>query len=835
MVTLQNVDKYFYRRKSNQIHVINNTSLEFGETGLTALLGPSGCGKTTLLNVIGGLDKADKGRIYINGQKITGRTARSVDRIRNLNIGYIFQNYNLINTMTVFENVAMVLRMVGIKNEKEIKEKVEYALELVGMYRYRKRYADMLSGGERQRVGIARAIVKNPSIIIADEPTGNLDSANTLEVMNIIKSISREKLVILVTHEENLAEFYADRIIRLKDGKVISDEINSNVEGLDYRIENRIYLKDIKDQRTFGDGDNRIRVFNESGGKMDIDIVISRGNLFIQTHDASSRMEIVDENSSIELVDDHYRALTAEEAEARRFHAERFVSSRPLRHSSIFNAFSMIASGFKTVSNYHILKKILLVGFLVSAMFITYAVSNIAGILNMPDERFIQDDKSYVGVVQKKIPVGDYLEIESDPTVEYALPGSGKISMRMKFDEYWQTSWSGTILKGSLSSFENLTEEDIKYGRLPESRYEVAVDALLIKRAQEENPDMIHAGYKEPEELIGRHLTLKELPEFTIVGITDMESPCIYASKSLFINMLANNSNDDYYDGDFESEEDGSEVAFETYNEDGSITATAPPASKRVDYALYREKIQLTDGSSWPENDYEVLVDSDYSKSMKLGKTIKTKVNGHRLTVIGYYDSDEVQGKFFVNNNMIKYRLIRESENMTVKAAGEKEETVEALQGYGVKARDLYKYQKSKYRKSQLSTVRAFLLVGCIIIIISLIEVFLMMRASFLSRIKEVGTLRAIGVKKSDIYRMFTGEIIAITTMASIPGWLLMNYVTSKLQNVSYLSNMFTCTPQTVLASLVLIFAFNLLFGLMPVFHTLIKRPAAILARTDVN
>ena len=312
MVTLQNLDKYYYRHKSNQIHVINGTSLEFGETGLTALLGPSGCGKTTLLNVIGGLDKADKGKIYINGQKITGRTARSVDKIRNLNIGYIFQNYNLINTMTVFDNVAMVLKMVGIKDEKEIKEKVEYALELVGMYRYRKRYADMLSGGERQRVGIARAIVKNPSIIIADEPTGNLDSANTLEVMNIIKSISREKLVILVTHEENLAEFYADRIIRLRDGKVISDEINRNVEGLDYRIENRIYLKDIKDQRTFGDGDNTIRVYNESGGKMDIDIVISRGNLFIQTHYNTNRMEIVDDNYSIELVDDHYRALTAE-------------------------------------------------------------------------------------------------------------------------------------------------------------------------------------------------------------------------------------------------------------------------------------------------------------------------------------------------------------------------------------------------------------------------------------------------------------------------------------------------------------------------------------------
>jgi len=833
MVTLQNVDKYFYRRKSNQIHVINDTSLELGDTGLTALLGPSGCGKTTLLNVIGGLDKADKGKIYINGQKITGRTAGAVDRIRNLNIGYIFQNYNLINTMTVYENVAMVLRMVGIKDEKEIREKVEYALELVGMYRYRKRYADMLSGGERQRVGIARAIVKNPAIIIADEPTGNLDSANTLEVMNIIKSISREKLVILVTHEENLANFYADRIIRLRDGKVVSDEINQNAEGLDYRIENRIYLKDIKDQRTFGDEDHKIRVFNESGGKMDIDIVISRGNLFIQTHDAGSRMEIVDENSSIELVDDHYRALTAEEAEARRFHADRFVSTKPLRHSSIFNIFTMLSAGFRTVGKYHILKKVLLVGFLISAMFITYAVSNIAGILNMPDDKFIQDNIDYVGVVQKKIPVSDYLMIEEDPTVEYALPGNGKINMQMKYDEYWQTAWGGTVFQGSLSAAEDLTEEDIKYGRLPENRYEVVMDALLLTRAKEENPDIISAGYKDPQELIGRHLKLKELPEFTIVGITDKTSPCIYASKSMFINMLANNNDSDYYEEDYGYDEEGGEM--EVYDEDGSISASAPEPDKLIDYGLVKDDLILDENSEWPLNDYEVLVDKDYSKSMKLGKLIKTKVNGHKLKVVGYYTSDVVKGKFYVNNNTIKYRLIGQLNNMTVKAAGDKQETVDALSSYGVKARDLYKYQRSKYRKSQLSMVRSFLLVGGIIIIISLIEVFLMMRASFLSRIKEVGILRAIGVKKSDIYRMFTGEIIAITTIASLPGWLMMNYIVSKLQNVTYLSNMFVCSPQTVLASLALIFAFNLLFGLLPVIHTLVKRPAAILARTDVN
>ena len=832
MLTLQNVDKYFYRHKSNQIHVINNTSLEFGETGLTALLGPSGCGKTTLLNVIGGLDKPDRGKIYINGQRITGRTARSVDRIRNLNIGYIFQNYNLINNMTVFDNVAMVLKMVGIKDKQEIKEKVEYALELVGMYRYRKRYADMLSGGERQRVGIARAIVKNPSIIIADEPTGNLDSANTLEVMNIIKAISREKLVILVTHEENLANFYADRIIRLKDGEVISDDINENVEGLDYRIENRIYLQDIKDQRTFGDGDYSLRVFNESGGKMNLDIVISRGNLFIQSRDPGSRVEVVDENSSIELIDDHYRAMTAEEAEARKFHAERFETSKPLRNTSIVNIFSMIVSGFRTVGKYHILKKILLVGFLISAMFITYAVSNIAGILNMPDEKFVQDDKSYVGVVQKKISVKDYLAMESDPSVEYALPGSGKINMSMKYDEYWQTSWGGTMFSGSLSSSDDLTRDDLIEGRLPEDRKEIVVDALILKRLQENYSDIDQAGYKEPEELIGRHLTLKNLPEFTIVGITDKKSPCIYADPSMFINMLANNgSEDEYYNEEYEEEPQEEEV----YNEDGSITATAPDPSRLIDYGLHAGELKLTKGSSKPENDYEVLVDNDYAKSMKLGREIKTKVNGHKLKVVGYYTSDSHKGEFFVNNNMIKYQLIRSQENMTVKPAGDKQDTISALSDYGVKARDLYKYQKSKYRKSQLSMVRTFLIVGSIIIIISLIEVFLMMRASFMSRIKEVGTLRAIGVKKSDIYRMFTGEIIAITVLASVPGWLLMNYIIYKLQGISYLSGMFASTPLTVLGSLAIIFAFNLLFGLLPVFHTLIKRPAAILARTDVN
>ncbi|MDD6540375.1 MAG: ABC transporter ATP-binding protein, partial [Firmicutes bacterium] len=247
MLKLQQLDKTFNKRKKNRIHVINNTTLQMGSTGLVALLGPSGCGKTTLLNVIGGLDAPDRGSVTIDDQRLTRRRSGKIDAIRTLKIGYIFQNYNLVENMTVFENVAIALRMSGVRNESEIEEKVRYVLEKTGMYRYRSRTAEMLSGGERQRVGIARAIVKNPSIIIADEPTGNLDSRNTIEIMNIIKTISRDKLVILVTHEEELARFYATRIIRLQDGKVISDEENDGSDGLDYSLDYKVYLKDIKD------------------------------------------------------------------------------------------------------------------------------------------------------------------------------------------------------------------------------------------------------------------------------------------------------------------------------------------------------------------------------------------------------------------------------------------------------------------------------------------------------------------------------------------------------------------------------------------------------------
>ena len=820
MVRLEHVNKFFNRRKKNEIHVINDTTLQMESKGLVALLGPSGCGKTTLLNVIGGLDKVGSGNVYINGQKLTGRRAGKVDQIRNLNVGYIFQNYNLVDSMTVFDNVAIALKMVGVKDKKEIEEKVNYVLEKVGMYRYRNRYADMLSGGERQRVGIARAIVKNPAIVIADEPTGNLDSKNTLEVMNIIKAISEDKLVILVTHEEQLAEFYASRIIRILDGKVISDEINDHADNLDYRIENKIYLKDIPDHKQLKTDLYNLDFYNENGGTLDLDIVIRNGNIYIRTNNENDRLEIVDENSSIELVDDHYRKLSREDSMENSFDPQRLAVSGVRKYHSILNPWTMIKRGFKTVFNYNILKKILLLGFLISAIFITYSISNIFGVLNITDDEFVQEDKSYLTIIGKKIDVDTYLKYEANPDYDYVMPGDSDISMSMPYEGYLQTSTSNASLSGSLSDYKKLSVSDLAYGELPKNAGEIVVDRMVLKsviRDQESKS----AGFGTVESFLGQKVTVPEMPDMKIVGISDLGSPCIYTDQSIFINLIANaQSADEIQEGNHDT---GEAAGGSGEGASGAI----------MDYNLKASSVSLTKGK-WPTGDYEVLVNEKNKDDMAIGKTIAQKVNGKKLKVSGYYKDANDSDFMLVNSNTVKYNVIRGKANITV-CPKDKKAALQQLNDEKINVKDTYGQSEKEYKKEKWASIFSTLILAGVILAISFIEIFLIIRASFLSRVKEVGVYRAIGVKKNDIYRMFAGEILAITTMASLPGFLLMAYILDKVSQISYFSKMFLIDPTVLGISLVLIYGFNLVFGLLPVFRTIRKTPAAILSRTDIN
>ena len=229
MIKVENVKKVFNAHSRNRNEVLKGVSFELPDRGLIAIFGKSGSGKTTLLNIMGGLEEQSSGTVYINGESTTG--AR--DKIRNRCTGFIFQNYYLERGCTVSEIMKNAMLVAGYRDEKLISKRAKDALTLVDMERYKNKLSDALSGGQQQRVAIARALVKGSEIIFADEPTGNLDAENTIKVMDILKEISRDRLVVLVTHEVSLIKRYADSYIKLVDGRLTEDiSIDEELSGL---------------------------------------------------------------------------------------------------------------------------------------------------------------------------------------------------------------------------------------------------------------------------------------------------------------------------------------------------------------------------------------------------------------------------------------------------------------------------------------------------------------------------------------------------------------------------------------------------------------------------
>jgi len=204
------------------VHALKGVSLSFREHEFVSILGQSGCGKTTFLNIIGGLDHYTSGDLIINGKSTKDYSDKDWDTYRNHQVGFVFQSYNLIMHQSVLSNVELALTLTGVNKEERRKRAVE-ALNKVGLSDQIHKKPTQMSGGQMQRVAIARAIVNNPDIILADEPTGALDSATSVQIMGILKEISKDKLVIMVTHNPQLADEYSSRIIRLKDGSLVSD------------------------------------------------------------------------------------------------------------------------------------------------------------------------------------------------------------------------------------------------------------------------------------------------------------------------------------------------------------------------------------------------------------------------------------------------------------------------------------------------------------------------------------------------------------------------------------------------------------------------------------
>lgn len=800
MVEIKKVTKIFKKGLGNKIKAINKTTLNLEDTGLVALLGPSGCGKTTLLNAMGGLDKINRGKILINNKNVASKFSFYSDRIRNKEIGYIFQDYKLLENLSVYDNVSIVLKMQGVRNKKEIKEKVEYVLEKVGMIRYKRRPAAMLSGGEKQRVAIARAIVKNPRVLLCDEPTGNLDSKNSLEVMKIIKSISKDRLVVLVTHEQSLAKFYADRIITIKDGVVEEDYKNDHQDDLDYQIDSVFYLKDMN-HKSLNNTEDNVNLYSYDNEKLNVNIVVKNNNIYIESIDGKN-IEVVDDSSSISFVNDNYKSIGKDEILKYHFDTEKLEKKKKIRYSSITNYFKILVDGFNKIFDYPLMKKLLLIGFFASGGILMASASLIMATKQIDEKDYIKINKNYVSVTTKKINNTEINKFNEYEEAIFTLPGDSNVTLSLPLNFYYQTRIYTVDITASIAPSEDLKEEDLLIGTLPVNKNEIVLDVLALDRLEIDYKNRFkNAGIKNYDELLGLKI-MSTNNEYKIVGISRTTNPSFFVRSEDINKLLISNLN-------FKNEND-----LRSYTE-------------------YNGRYTLKEGRL-PVNDYEIIVNIDYKYEYKLNTTINQKVNDKKLVVVGYYYSPYDETFFLCNDNTLYYDFLLEQNNISIYTKDIYSLQAKLLDA-GYNANIPIETARDKFVKSKKEASKTIITTALILICISLIEIIFMIRSSFLSRVKEVGIYRAIGTKKTDIYKMFAGEIIAITSLTNLPAILFVGYAVNKLAQSLYFEDMLYFSIPLMIFVIIFNYIFNLIIGLIPVFNTTRKKPAAILSRYDID
>lgn len=804
MIRLSHLEKYFNRGNDNEIHVINDTSLEFPEKGLVAITGPSGCGKTTLLNVIGGLDSFTSGEIDFDGETITSYKPGKVDDLRNRKIGYIFQNYNLIEDKTVYENIEVNLNMAGIYDQDDIEERINYVLESVGMYNYRKRNVMALSGGQQQRVAIARAIAKNPKVVLADEPTGNLDVNNTFEVMGIIKKISQSCLVILVSHEKDMVDFYADRVIELEDGVVVNQYENEGNRTLDHIDERNIYLKDLNKKSQDEPVSVEYYTEKEEEDKPSIRIVELRNMIYIKA-EAKKKIQFLTGDAEIRLLDEHYQKPQTSDATESEFNLTQFSEpSARFSKTSFMRWRDTLKSGFgKIFRKKKLFGKIFLFAYFIISALIVFNLATYANIKNVDETEFLDVSRDLVAIEMPENFTFEESEdiIDTTPVTSFS-PYKYAQSVNLSYQDFYQGRIFGMSTDIYPVPLSEIDPDTLIEGDLPDTNTEVAIDAWVADELLEQKA-LTDVGITTYEGLIGARLNANNRNiALTITGIIESEQPV----------AVLTDANHYFF---------ASELSSNIYAHGSAIG-----------------HYTLVDGEDDPGVG-EALVPDHFA--FDVGDQVQ--LAGQTFEVAGTFELVEAAATYNVMEYVIsnedyetitRRRNIDEQQVTLYAYADDMEQAIETL-NEDYQAYSAYEDNRATYvaqrEAESASNIRLIVITMAGVVI----YIFFMVRSSMLGRIKEIGVYRAIGATKKDIYKIFASEIIAFTTIGSMTGYLVMSLLIWRVQAiVGDLVSAFYFPLHYFLGGIAGIYLINLIFGLIPVFNLLRKTPAEIGSKYDI-
>lgn len=780
MIKLKNVDKYFNKGKENQIHVINQTSLELPKQGFVTLLGESGSGKTTLLNVIGGLDKAN-GTILFKDLELSKYDSNKWAEIRNKHIGYIFQNYYLLEDKTVYDNIKIVLEMLGINDVDLIEDRIKYVLEAVGMYRFKNRTAGNLSGGQKQRVAIARALVKNPDVIIADEPTGNLDSNNSIEVMKIIKEISKEKLVVLVTHNTNLANNYSDRIINIKDGKVISDldNIAGEVE-LDY-IDHNIYLKDLKKKAI----DNINIYSNNELADLELTIIKINNNYYLKTNEQNITLKDLSKDPSIKLIDEHKVNVQETFTKETSFDASKLeLPKERLKNKSVYSFKDSFIEALKKVTNLGRKGKLQIISLIALGVMFTVGFLMLYSSLVI-DQKLINVDQAHYAININRLTDEEKTLLLNDDFIIYSSNNKNNV----------------TFTAGSLQLSTNLNFVPSELINKTLNHDEAIIDKNVLSKNYSEYYKLNNFGITDNKHLLNQTFGTFSGEKFKIIETTDTNTFNIYIDSDVLTLM------------DIEIALPLSHKKLTPrFYENNNIILSTKVFTSNPENPFYEFSLYLSDALSDSELE-------EYAEKYKIAGLYQDDGTNHTYIKKADYKKSILYQSPNSWNIGEEYYLVAKNNRAN--------EINNKVSLYDESYQRLKREQKELLSSSLSQTLFA---VGLTILIF-----FFLVRSSLTSRIKEISILRSLGLNRWYIIRLYAIEYAILTTFTSLIGLIVGAIITNSISE-SIFSEFINIRIDLIsfLMAFVLIYIINIITGLIPLIMKLRQTPAEMLTSYDI-
>lgn len=550
MIEVHHLNKIYDKGRRNANQVLHDVSFTLPETGFVCILGASGCGKTSLLNAVGGLDTFESGTISTGEVSVSRYGTSAYEAERNRSFGYIFQNYYLLMDHTVAYNVYMGLHSLELSHAEKLK-RVRQALKAVEMEHYIRRTVGELSGGQQQRVAIARALARRPRVIFADEPTGNLDEANTLKICSLLRKISKNSLVVMVTHEERIANFFADRIITLESGHIRQDDEEWQRGSLSGETGKTIYAGDYTDAACSAE-EISFRVLKEEGAApAALTLIVEKDRIVIKLDD-SRAVTCVSSKQPPALKEGKRPILSLEEMDREESAADELFMQPPAVSARAGRGItpSMMVKEATRLAGGHGVKRVTMRFFLVLLTVLTLLiVSDYLTVSSLDPEDFITTDSH---ILEIKLEYGPKLQGNAylqDLSVEYinylresdagylyvphvATTAAYSVDLFRQMD----------MLELTLGSFSyvpitELDESTLICGRMPENSGEIVVDRWILDAVAEQE-GILQNSITDSTYFLGCRITYsKRNYAPVIVGICDSGEPSVYITEAGLISV----------------------------------------------------------------------------------------------------------------------------------------------------------------------------------------------------------------------------------------------------------------------------------------------------------